>query len=401
MPLDDDNDGDIDADFGPASFGRNMRNMTGVGGGIGPMGGNMERMAGGGGGDFGGNMRNGGGGGFGGNMRNMGGFGGGVGLMGGNMERMASDMGEGSIMGSMMMNRMGGGMMGAGLMAGIGGGPMGLMGSNLDGLSRLASEMEQMSGNFRGMAGADGNMRRAMDDMERGMERDGRPMERGRMERGGPRSRHDMSPGWQPELESDGTVVLVSNMNKERISADSIFTLFGVYGNVLRVKILYNKKDSALVEYSLPQHAFNACMYLSGVRWWGKKISVRPSTAKHVKLAREADNEPWLTKDYSDSPFQRFKSPKSKNYNHIFPPGAILHLSNISEEATEDSLTELFSQYGRVDVFRFFRKDRKMAYIRMGSIEDAVCALVELHNYELSPRSHLHVSFTQPKQPLD
>jgi len=131
------------------------------------------------------------------------------------MERMASDMGEGSIMGSMMMNRMGGGMMGAGLMAGIGGGPMGLMGSNLDGLSRLASEMEQMSGNFRGMAGADGNMRRAMDDMERGMERDGRPMERGRMERGGPRSRHDMSPGWQPELESDGTVVLVSNMNKE------------------------------------------------------------------------------------------------------------------------------------------------------------------------------------------
>jgi len=58
-------------------------------------------------------------------------------------------------------------------------------------------------------------MRRAMDDMERGMERDGRPMERGRMERGGPRSRHDMSPGWQPELESDGTVVLVSNMNKE------------------------------------------------------------------------------------------------------------------------------------------------------------------------------------------
>ena len=31
----------------------------------------------------------------------------------------------------------------------------------------------------------------------------------------------------------------------------------GVYGNVLRVKILYNKKDSALVEYSLPQHAFN------------------------------------------------------------------------------------------------------------------------------------------------
>jgi len=38
-----------------------------------------------------------------------------------------------------------------------------------------------------------------------------------------------------------------------------IFTVIhtGVYGNVLRVKILFNKKDSALVEYSDPQHAFN------------------------------------------------------------------------------------------------------------------------------------------------
>ncbi|KAG8555596.1 hypothetical protein GDO81_017753 [Engystomops pustulosus] len=44
------------------------------------------------------------------------------------------------------------------------------------------------------------------------------------------------------------TVLLVSNLNEEMVSPQSLFTLFGVYGDVQRVKILYNKKDSALIQ---------------------------------------------------------------------------------------------------------------------------------------------------------
>jgi len=36
----------------------------------------------------------------------------------------------------------------------------------------------------------------------------------------------------------------------------------GVYGNVVRVKILFNKKDSALVEYADPEQAFSGSMIL-------------------------------------------------------------------------------------------------------------------------------------------
>jgi polypyrimidine tract-binding protein 2 len=36
-----------------------------------------------------------------------------------------------------------------------------------------------------------------------------------------------------------------------------------------------------------------------------------------------------LTKDFTNSPLHRFKKPGSKNYNNIFPPGTVLHLSNI------------------------------------------------------------------------
>ena len=202
LPFDDDNDGDIDADFGPGAYGGNVRNASSFGGNVGPMGGNMEGMVGG--------------------------------------------MVEGGIMGSMMMNRMAR-MMGGGLpvMGGIGGiggggggggggiGPMGLMGSNLDGLSRLASDMGQMNvmrGNFPGMGGADGAMRGPMrrdESMERRRGSDSR-MGRGggpiRGRGGGPVSKRETSAAQFQESDFDGTVVLVSNMNEQVLTAGHTHT---------------------------------------------------------------------------------------------------------------------------------------------------------------------------------
>lgn len=40
------------------------------------------------------------------------------------------------------------------------------------------------------------------------------------------------------------------------VSPDALFTLFGVYGDVQRVKILYNKKDSALIQMAEPHQAY-------------------------------------------------------------------------------------------------------------------------------------------------
>ena len=39
-------------------------------------------------------------------------------------------------------------------------------------------------------------------------------------------------------------------------------------------------------------------MYLSGVRWWGKKINVKPSMAQHVKLARAGEDVSNVTIHY-------------------------------------------------------------------------------------------------------
>lgn len=43
-------------------------------------------------------------------------------------------------------------------------------------------------------------------------------------------------------------MLLISNLNEDEATPEALFTLFGVYGDVQRVKILYNKKDSALIQ---------------------------------------------------------------------------------------------------------------------------------------------------------
>jgi polypyrimidine tract-binding protein 3 len=48
----------------------------------------------------------------------------------------------------------------------------------------------------------------------------------------------------------DTPVVLVSNLNADVVTPADLQVLFGVYGDVHRVKILFNKKDTALVQFA-------------------------------------------------------------------------------------------------------------------------------------------------------
>ncbi|KAF3834758.1 hypothetical protein F7725_027316 [Dissostichus mawsoni] len=140
----------------------------------------------------------------------------------------------------------------------------------------------------------------------------------------------------------------------------------GVYGDVMRVKILFNKKENALVQMS---------------------------DCTQAQLGHE---DQGLTKDYSNSPLHRFKKPGSKNYSNIFPPSATLHLSNIPPSVVEDDLKMLFSTSGAmVKAFKFFQKDHKMALIQMGSVEEAIESLIEFHNHDLGENHHLRVSFSK------
>ncbi|XP_033007470.1 polypyrimidine tract-binding protein 2 isoform X4 [Lacerta agilis] len=191
------------------------------------------------------------------------------------------------------------------------------------------------------------------------------------------------------------TVLLVSNLNEEMVTPQSLFTLFGVYGDVQRVKILYNKKDSALIQMADGNQSQLAMSHLNGQKMYGKIIRVTLSKHQTVQLPREGLDDQGLTKDFGNSPLHRFKKPGSKNFQNIFPPSATLHLSNIPPSVSEDDLRMLFANTGgTVKAFKFFQ-DHKMALLQMSTVEEAIQALIDLHNYNLGENHHLRVSFSK------
>ncbi|XP_034131229.1 polypyrimidine tract-binding protein 1 isoform X1 [Drosophila guanche] len=199
-----------------------------------------------------------------------------------------------------------------------------------------------------------------------------------------------------PAMRGYSNVLLVSNLNEEMVTPDALFTLFGVYGDVQRVKILYNKKDSALIQMAEPQQAYLAMSHLDKLRLWGKPIRVMASKHQAVQLPKEGQPDAGLTRDYSQNPLHRFKKPGSKNYQNIYPPSATLHLSNIPSSCSEDDIKEAFtSNTFEVKAFKFFPKDRKMALLQLSSVEEAVLALIKMHNHQLSESNHLRVSFSK------
>uniref|UniRef100_A0A8C4TPR4 Polypyrimidine tract-binding protein 1 n=1 Tax=Erpetoichthys calabaricus TaxID=27687 RepID=A0A8C4TPR4_ERPCA len=197
-------------------------------------------------------------------------------------------------------------------------------------------------------------------------------------------------------LAAGHAVLLVSNLNPERVTPQCLFILFGVYGDVIRVKILFNKKENALVQMADANQAQLAMSHLNGQKLHGKAIRVTLSKHQTVQLPREGQEDQGLTKDFSNSPLHRFKKPGSKNFQNIFPPSATLHLSNIPPSVMEEDLKKLFaSTTAVVKGFKFFQKDRKMALIQMGSVEEAIQCLIEFHNHDLGENHHLRVSFSK------
>uniref|UniRef100_A0A3Q3CFH1 Polypyrimidine tract binding protein 3 n=1 Tax=Haplochromis burtoni TaxID=8153 RepID=A0A3Q3CFH1_HAPBU len=192
------------------------------------------------------------------------------------------------------------------------------------------------------------------------------------------------------------SVLLVSNLNPEVRVLFHVFS--GVYGDVQRVKILFNKKENALVQMSDATQAQLAMSHLNGQRLHGNVIRVTLSKHPVVQLPRggAGQEEQALTRDFSGSALHRFKKPGSKNFNNIFPPSATLHLSNIPSSVSEEALKDLFSLNGfAVKAFKFFQKDRKMALMQLASVEEAIEALIALHDHQLDHNQHLRVSFSK------
>eukprot|EP00808_Paulinella_micropora_P023955 g8311.t1 len=232
---------------------------------------------------------------------------------------------------------------------------------------------------------------------------------------GRPASYLPVAKGKTPMLE--GSVVIMNGL-PEGFVADHVFALCAQYGCVLRVKVLWNKRDTAMVQFQTPQDAQTAILKLNGVAISQDEKQLRVNASKHteIKLPRQTgeqtegqdtsalqDNSALLTKDYMGVS-QRFQKQAMRDPNKMHPPGQVLHVSNLPEGATVQEVKELMSKEAASAELRvkFFANNRTMALVCMPSLPTAVLALIRLHNFKYKDK-YIHVSFSNklPEQVTD
>merc|ERR1712142_8930 len=133
------------------------------------------------------------------------------------------------------------------------------------------------------------------------------------------------------------------------------FILFGVYGDVVRVKILYEKRDTALIEFTNSMQANQALRNLNGKKLYGKELKIKISKFQKVNMPKEGSDTFKLTKEYLNSALHRYKKPGSKNYSNIYEPCDVLHLSNIPEGYTKEKMEAIFENHGTIKKLSFFK----------------------------------------------
>ena len=193
------------------------------------------------------------------------------------------------------------------------------------------------------------------------------------------------------------SVLHVKNINTNFTQCDHLFALFGVYGNVQRVKIMFNKrngdrKDSAAVLMSEPRQALLAIHNLDKTKLWGKVIRVIHSNFKTVEKPKDGQPDGGLTKDYDNSSLKKLGS---EDFLSMYPPSSTLCLSNIP--ATIDIRAVFRNKEIPVEGFKFFEEDEKMALVEFRNVDDAIMAIVNLDNHQFGEKSHLRVAFSKPE----
>jgi len=209
------------------------------------------------------------------------------------------------------------------------------------------------------------------------------------------------APGFMGGASQFNSVLLVSSLNEEKINCTALFNLFSSYGNVLRVKILHNKPDHALVQMGDYYQASTAMHYLKGLALWDKPMDINFSKHSYIN-ATSQDPADQSCADYTNSPLNRFKLTQGTEkaqqiYKNMSGPVSLLHVSNLPAAATNQTTTEMFSPFGTITGIKVFDiNGKRQALVQFDSVQHSAEALVTLHNTPVEGRG-LKISFSKNK----
>ncbi|KAJ0570089.1 putative RNA recognition motif domain, nucleotide-binding alpha-beta plait domain superfamily [Helianthus annuus] len=187
---------------------------------------------------------------------------------------------------------------------------------------------------------------------------------------------------------NDRCTVLASNLNPDRIDEDKLFNLFSLYGNIVRIKLLRNKPDHALVQMGDGFQAELAVHFLKGATLFGKRLEVNFS--KHPNITMGAE-----THEYLNSNLNRFNRNAAKNYRYCCSPTKMIHLSTLPQDVTEDEIISHLEEHGSIVNTKVFEMNgKKQALVMFENEEQATEALVCKHATTLAD-SMIRISFSQ------
>jgi len=184
--------------------------------------------------------------------------------------------------------------------------------------------------------------------------------------------------------------VLIKNLPKDT-TCDDLFKLFGMYGNITKVKIFYNSPDTALVQFHESCQASLAKKFLHNCPLKNNVLSVGLSKSEITTFNKENND---FYKDYTYQKGQRYRKVGSKNFRNIAQPSKVLHLSSLDQEKDLAYYIGMLSQYGTVVNSMVLHGDSQNLLVEMDTVGEAVDALVRFHNMKIDGK-FLKVSFSK------
>jgi hnRNP-L/PTB/hephaestus splicing factor len=210
---------------------------------------------------------------------------------------------------------------------------------------------------------------------------------------------HGNAQAQQAQQVAQGTVVICYHLTPDRLSVDQLFNIFSFYGLVSRIKIMQNKPDCCLVQYTEPLFAQLALQHLQGAQLYGQSLHLDFSKMREINI--QPSNTDGRTKQYTPQEQRYQPNAHSRVMRNACKPMSVLHISNVSIDATERDLRAVFGPHGRIKQFRWIDQQQTgqplqshMALLEMEQTSEATVALVHAHNAPLRDRQ-LKVSFSK------
>lgn len=186
-------------------------------------------------------------------------------------------------------------------------------------------------------------------------------------------------------------VLMVYGLTAGKWNAEKLFSLFCLYGNVMKVKFLKSKENSAMIQMGDKLACERALRNLNNIVVFGNKIQLSFSKQpflQDVAQPFELHDGTASFVDYQNTRNNRYKNQQDASKNREQPPTPIVHYFNCPPSLTEESLQQLFVEKGatapaKIMIFPSKTERSSSGLCEWASIQEAAEALIHCNHSEL------------------